>query len=138
MRLAIGIAIVGLVIVAVALFHFHPEAFGKAAPAAPSGSGDLVAKRGTLTPDAVLAIAPPKRTEAAAPARRLSPSLQEFYESKSYAALHARLSKSTARTGEEDWMLAQILQRCAKVAEDEPERFKPWKQCVSNASYARG
>jgi hypothetical protein len=24
-------------------------------------------------------------------------------------------------------MLAQILQRCAKFAEDEPERFKPWK-----------
>jgi hypothetical protein len=84
--------------------------------------------KGTLLPDAVLSIAP--RSGSApiqSPARKLPPSLQEFHDAKSYAAIHARLSKSTTRTGEEDWMLAQILQRCAKFAEDEPERFKPWK-----------
>ena len=126
MRIAVAIAIVGLLIVAFALFNSHPGVTGKAAFSLASSTGSA-AKRGTLTPDAVLAIAPPKRTAEAASSRKLPPSLQEFYEAKSYAAIYARLSKSTARTGEEDWMLAQILQRCAKFAEDEPERFKPWK-----------
>jgi len=126
MRIAVAVAIVGLLIVAVALFNSHPGVTGKAAFSLASSSGSA-AKRGALTPDAVLAIAPPQRAAEAAPSRKLPPSLQEFHDAKSYAAIYARLSKSTARTGEEDWMLAQILQRCAKFAEDEPERFKPFK-----------
>ena len=124
MRSAIGVAVVVLVIAAFALFHTHPDIFDQTRSAVVTK--DAV-KRGSLAPEAVLAIAPPKRVGESAPARKLPPSLQEYYEAKSYAAIHARLSKSTNRTGEENWMLAQILQRCARFAEDEPDRFKPSK-----------
>ncbi len=127
MRLAIGLAIVGLVVIVVALFHTHPEVFAKSATGAATHSS-IDAKRGTLTPDAVLSIAPPKRGAIeTTPPRKLTPALQEFDDAKSYAAIYARLSKSTTRTGEENWMLAQILNRCAKIAENEPERFKQSK-----------
>jgi hypothetical protein len=122
-RIAIGAAVIGVVLIVLLLFHEAPGVFGNARSSAPSTG--KASPRGTLTPDAVLSIAP--RTGAVGPAssaRKLPPLLQEYYDAKSYASLYARLSKSTARTGEENWMLEQMLERCAKLAEDEPERFK--------------
>jgi hypothetical protein len=87
------------------------------------------AAKGSLTPEAVLSIAPRSRQSGApAPqARKLPPALREYREAKSYVAIYAKLSKSTARTAEEQWMLADMLQRCAKIAENEPDRFPRWK-----------
>ncbi|HEY2630699.1 MAG TPA: hypothetical protein VGI57_16330, partial [Usitatibacter sp.] len=92
-----------------------------------TAKGEAAHGKGTLLPDAVLSIAPGSGQPATqANVRKLKPVLQEFYESKAYAPLYERLSKSTTRTPEEQWMLAEILSRCAKMAENEPERFKPW------------
>jgi hypothetical protein len=85
--------------------------------------------KGSLAPEAVLSIAPRSRQSSAqAPqARKLPPALREYREAKSYAAIYAKLSKSTNRTAEEQWMLADMLLRCAKIAENEPDRFPRWK-----------
>ena len=102
------------------------------APPASNGRGQDVASRaakGLLAPEAVLSIAPRSRQPGvqATQARKLAPALREFHDAKSYAAIYARLSKSTDRTAEEQWMLAEMLQRCGKIAENEPERFPRWK-----------
>jgi hypothetical protein len=75
--------------------------------------------KGSLSPDAVLSIAPRAQSAIApiAPNARFSPLMQEYRSAKSYAALHARLSKSGDRSPEEQWVLAQILKRCAKFAD---------------------
>jgi hypothetical protein len=125
MRIAIGAAVVGVVLVVVLLFHQAPGIFGYARSTAPAS--DKASPRGTLTPEAVLSIAPRIGSTANLPStRKLPPSLQEYQDAKSYANLYARLSRSTNRTGEEDWMLAQILHRCARFPDDD-ERVKPWK-----------
>lgn len=80
------------------------------------------AAKGSLAPDAVLAIAPRARGAPAVSLRPLPPLLQEFYSAKTYGALYARLKASTSRTPEEQWMLAEILARCAKVTDDESSR----------------
>jgi hypothetical protein len=101
-------------------------------PSARNGRGQDAASgatKGSLAPEAVLSIAPRSRQSGAqaTQARRLPPALREFHDAKSYAAIYARLSESTDRTAEEQWMLAEMLQRCAKIAENEPERFPRWK-----------
>src|SRR5260221_8735523 len=96
--------------------------------ASPNGSSRNAA-RGSLSPDAVLSIAPRTQSAAASIASnaRLSPLMQEYRAAKSYAALHARLSKSQARSPEEEWVLAQILKSCAKVTDrDFPVSGKRW------------
>lgn len=86
------------------------------------------APKGTLRPEAVLAIAPnrsgPHPAPFTPPDARLSPLLREYMRAKELAPLYERLKRLEHPTGEEQWMLASILQRCARVAEDEPERFK--------------
>src|SRR4051812_27531903 len=83
-----------------------------------------VAPKGSLRPEAVLAITPRSgsnvqaRPEAAA---RLSPLLREYRDAKELKPIHQRLSHLEHPTGEEQWMLASILQNCARVAEDEPD-----------------
>jgi hypothetical protein len=87
------------------------------------------APRGTLRPDAVLAIAPKrlaKPNEAPADSR-LSPLLREYQKAKELKPLYERLSRLQHPNGEERWMLASILQRCARIADDEPDRIKRGK-----------
>ena len=88
--------------------------------AARNSADPSVVARGSLTPDAVLAIAPRRNASSGtSTARAITPSLQEFFLVRSYGPLHARLKNATARTPEEQWMLAEILRRCAKVAADD-------------------
>jgi hypothetical protein len=73
--------------------------------------------KGSLGSDAVLAIAPGRvaNSNASSAAKPMAATLQEFYKTRSYAPLYARLKDSKTRTPEESWMLAEILARCAKV-----------------------
>jgi hypothetical protein len=71
-------------------------------------------------PEVVLAISPratPPRHPAAseAPPPRLTPAMQEYYSAQSLKPLFDRLRASSARTPEEDFLLAQLLERCGKV-----------------------
>ena len=77
-------------------------------------------------PEVVLAISPraaPPRLPHAAPAEkpRLSAAMQEFHSTQPYRALFDRLRASTARTPEEDYLLAELLERCGK----RPNRQRP-------------
>jgi hypothetical protein len=93
---------------------------------APGAAGET--REGTVTvnrrlpADAVLSIKPgtaamPATPAAAAPPARLSPLLQDYLAGKSWKALHDRLRESPARTAEESYLLAEILDRCARVAD---------------------
>ena len=121
--------VLGVVLVVIAAAIMLRNASDEStAPSAPNGRGQDAASRaarGSLAPEAVLAIAPRSRQSGAtAPqTRKLPPALREYHDAKSYAAIYAKLSKSTDRTAEEQWMLADMLLRCAKLAENEPERF---------------
>lgn len=86
--------------------------------------------RGSLGTDAVLAIAPGRvaGSSAASIVKPMPASLQEFYKARSYAPLYARLKDSTTRTPEESWMLAEILKRCGRIAEDSAPR---WRRSVT-------
>src|SRR5689334_15786825 len=85
------------------------------------------APKGTLRPEAVLAIAPGpagQPPKAAAAAARLSPRLREYRDARELKPIYDKLVHLDHPTGEEQWMLASILQGCARVTEDEPDRFK--------------
>jgi hypothetical protein len=99
----------------------------------PDRSADAISKdlargpKGTLRPEAVLAIAPRRSSppaNASTASTRLSPLLREYRDAKELKPLYDRLSRLEHPSGEEQWMLASILQGCARVAEDEPDRWK--------------
>ncbi|HXF80077.1 MAG TPA: hypothetical protein VN598_14500 [Usitatibacter sp.] len=110
---------------------------GEAGPEKPGRMADSISKelargpKGSLAPEAVLAIAPRggprKAPPASAAADRLSPLLREYMKAKELKPLYERLKSLEHPTGEEQWMLASILQRCARVAENEPDRWKRGK-----------
>jgi hypothetical protein len=73
-----------------------------------------------LRPDAVLAIsprAPAPRAQPITPPSKQSPLMQEFHAAKAYQALYERLHGAQRRTAEETWVLAKMLDECAKVAD---------------------
>ena len=73
-----------------------------------------------LAPDAVLSIkpgAPMKSAVVPAGATRVSPLLQEYYAGKGWKALYDRLRDAPARTAEESYLMAEMLDRCAKVTD---------------------
>ena len=79
-------------------------------------------------PEVVLAISPkatPPKLPHAAPAEkpRLSAAMQEFISRQPLKPLFDRLSASSARTPEEDYLLARILDSCARVAGREQRAF---------------
>ncbi len=116
MRIALGIVVVAVVVLVAMLLRPESGA-SKPAVATPMQQGSL--SRGSLAPDAVLAIAPRSKPPAAAPARyTLTPTQREFY-GRNYGAMHARLSKGP-RTPEESWMLARILEYCAMIPGERP------------------
>lgn len=79
-----------------------------------------------LPTDAVLSIAPGIAPARPASAARLSPLVAEFTTAKSLKGLYERLDKSSARTPEENWVLAEVLERCAKITEQKAERGPRW------------
>jgi hypothetical protein len=83
------------------------------------------APKGSLNPDAVLAIAPRSREMVKEPTRQLSPAVREYQAAKSFAASYARLKDSKSRTPEENWLLAEILQACATITDDASSRRAP-------------
>jgi len=77
----------------------------------------------SLSADAVLAIKPGLSVPRPATAPlTASPVLLEFSRARSFKALHERLSSKADRTPEEDWIVAEILQRCATTAEQKKRR----------------
>src|SRR5260221_1719845 len=70
-----------------------------------------------LSSEAVLAIKPGAAREA--PPRKPTATLlaREVAEARTLKSLYLRLKESPKRTAEEDRVLAEILQRCARVAE---------------------
>jgi hypothetical protein len=90
------------------------------------GHGGPTAEPQRLSADAVLSITPgiaPSRPSSAA---RLSPVVQEFSTAKTFKDLYERLDKSSARTPEENWVLAQVLEQCAKITEQKADRGPRW------------
>jgi hypothetical protein len=80
-----------------------------------------------LRPDAVLAIsprAPAPRAQPITPPSKQSPLMREFRAAKAYQVLYERLHGAQRRTAEETWVLAKMLDECAKVA-DRPVFAKP-------------
>jgi hypothetical protein len=76
-------------------------------------------------PEVVLAISPkatPPRLPHEAPAEkpRLSATMQEFLSKQPYRALFERLRSSASRSPEDDYVLAELLDRCGKVAGRKP------------------
>lgn len=73
-----------------------------------------------LAADAVLSISPrvAGMSSGAMPAvPRLSPAMHEFTFTRAYKPIHDRLKAADRRTPEETWILAKILDDCAKVAD---------------------
>ena len=70
-------------------------------------------------PEAVLSIQP-SSTERVATGQELSPrvssQLKEFTAASEYRGLAQRLDEKSPRTGEENWMLAKLLEECAMRA----------------------
>jgi hypothetical protein len=91
---------------------------------APESSGDRAIKAKysglRLPSDAVLAIAPGGRPSAqAVNDAKVTPLMREMMRERGFKAIHDRLAaKSATRTPEENWALAQILERCATITED--------------------
>lgn len=113
----LGIAIVAAVAGGVFVWRYSER------PPAPL---EAVKREGTVTvtrrlaPDAVLSIkpgAPMKSAVVPAGATRLSPLLQEYYSGKGWKALYDRLRNAPARTAEESYLMAEMLDRCAKVTD---------------------
>ena len=90
------------------------------------------APRGSLTPEAVMAIAPRAANgRAMGIESRMSPSLREFASARTYQALFDRLSRSTNRTPEEDWILRTIMVECtsrAQVKKTIPRFAEPFEE----------
>jgi hypothetical protein len=88
------------------------------------------APRGSLRPEAVLAIAPGKsNTSTASVPRKLSPDFEEMLASPTFGPLFTRLSSIPARNAEQQWMLGRILYRCGRIETQRPSgtnaSFKP-------------
>ena len=116
MRVAIGVVVAVVVLVIVTLLARKEPAATPNAAMAPQ----VALSRGSLAPDAVLAIAPRSTPLAPAPGRyALSPTQREFYARNNFAPLYERLSKGP-RTPEESWMLARILEHCAMIPDERP------------------
>ena len=85
-------------------------------------------------PEVVLAIKPGTARAAdqrpTAPAFALSPVMQELRDAKSLKALHDRLSTAAARTPEEAYVLAEILNRCAKVTDRVRDTRRPPDEAI--------
>lgn len=111
---AVGIAVF------VALHHEDGGGARSGGVAPPASKGSAPVPRGSLTPEAVLSIAPRAREGVTAPAPPLSPAVREYQSARSFASTYARLKDSSARTPEEQWLLAEILQKCASVSGDPP------------------
>jgi hypothetical protein len=78
----------------------------------------------------VLSIAPgAARNPAPATATRspMSPLMNEYAKRREYKSIYDRLKASAARTPEETWVLAQILDSCATVTDRNPPRRSGWK-----------
>ncbi|QJR10712.1 hypothetical protein DSM104443_01780 [Usitatibacter rugosus] len=123
--------IIAVVVVAAAIalgvVIYRGGAAGNRPDAASSGAsspGSVSGRNGKLSTDAVLSIAPGTGAKQA-PKRVLSPTLQEYANAKSYGALYQRINASTTRTPEEQWMLAQMLERCAK-SKERPREGPRW------------
>jgi hypothetical protein len=97
--------------------HREDVAAGKAARTA-SASNTLSTNR-SLSTDAVLSIVPgAKRSLSAAPTPpALSPAMREYVKAREYKPVYDRLRNAATRTAEEDYILAEILERCAKVTD---------------------
>lgn len=115
-------ALLALVLAAVAIAVWlarapDPLGDGGSASGAPSARGK--ASR-SLSPDAVLSMAPgarPSKAAAAIEKPRMSPVLQEFIFAKSLRPLFDRLRTSTNRTAEETYILASITENCGKITD---------------------
>jgi hypothetical protein len=78
-----------------------------------------------LPADAVLAIVPGAPFPAlqagvAAPARRMTPAVEDLDRRRNYSALYERLKDKADRNGEESYVLAEVLRACARIAGRKP------------------
>ena len=118
MKAALLASIVAAVAVALWLARGNdPIAEGAAQSASPAG--DSSAKR-SLSPDAVLSIAPRAKATTASPAiekKHMSPALAEFLQAKAMRPVYDRLVASANRTAEETFILAAIIERCGTITD---------------------
>jgi hypothetical protein len=132
MRRIVGALIVMAIVIAAVLFARRETGAERPEKIAEMVSKQLAtAPKGSLTPEAVLAIAPRSTGTTPRADFQLSPSVRELYEGKNYAATYARLSKGP-RTPEENWILAKILEYCAMIPGEAPRgQAKPLKDVVA-------
>jgi hypothetical protein len=118
---AIGVAVLVAAVAAVLMKGPASTQGDGVKSAVRDNAGSSGGARGSLAPEAVLAIAPRRGTApGATPTRAMPPALQQFHLARSYVPIYARLKSASARTPEEQWILAEILTRCARVADDDP------------------
>ena len=127
MKAALGILFAAALLAVVVLLRGNPIDLSRGADA---GSANRNAPRPSS--EVVLSIEPgarrgvsPATTPASAPA--LSPLMQEYAKRREYKTLYDGLKALTARTPEQTYVLAQILDNCANVTDRKPPRRSGWK-----------
>ena len=102
---------------------------GKATARKEAPATSMAASGGKLSSEAVLAVAPGTDTGNAAkggtPA--ISPLMQEFAKRREYMPIYQQIKSKADRTGEEAYVLAEILDNCATVTDRNPPRRSGWK-----------
>ena len=68
----------------------------------------------------MLSIAPGNKAAARAPKGKsfVTPLMQEFIDSRNDKAIYDRLKAKSQPSGEELWVMARILERCARVSDN--------------------
>lgn len=124
-KIALGLVLAAVILATAIALRGGVETRASKDPVA-AAIAQATGKPQRLSTDAVLSITPgitPSRPPSTA---RLSPVVQEFSTARTFKDLHERLDKSTARTPEENWVLAEMLERCAKIREQKADRGPRW------------
>jgi len=127
-RRAITVAVVAIV-VAVVVVLWSSRGGDKEVPRSAPAAGvarPAPAPATNLPPGPLVLVTRPPRVGAAGQPRALSPLMQDLARHRNYKDHYNRLSALTTRTAEESYMLAQILDECAKVANRRKPANNDW------------
>jgi hypothetical protein len=115
-----AVSLVGLVVAVVLAIGLAGEPGPAATERSSPGSASTPRLPGASS-ESVLAIVPglPSPAPAVSERPRISPLMQSFLAGKGLADSHARLMGASRLTGEEAYVLAQILRRCATIVDEE-------------------
>ena len=127
-RLAAALAFVAVFILVLAWPRGEPKPSTASPTSASKAPSSKSATGGKLSSEAVLSVAPgagATATNGAAPS--ITPLMVEFAKRREYKPIYDQLRAKDKRSGEEDYVLAEILDNCATVTDRTPPRRSGWK-----------